>query len=122
MTFYERLQKLCRGQNTTPSAVAKLLGISTGSVSAWKTGAVPSSMSLNKLSTYFGVTVDYLLNGTETVVYETSDIEEEIFSTISLLQDPKIRKLLQRLIKASQGDLTKIDKLLDLFDLGAENG
>ena len=122
MTFYERLNSLCRKSGTTITGVCKLLGISSGTVSAWKTGAMPRGDTVRKIAEYLGVSTDYLLTGKEPEAYETSDIEEEIFDTIAILREPKIRKLVQRLTEASQSDLSKIDKLLDLFLKGAENG
>lgn len=122
MTFYERLRKICEDNDTTPTTVAKRLGISTGSVSAWKNGSTPSGENLAKLAYYFDTTVEYLLNGTEPKVFETDEVEEEIFEAISLLKDPKMRRLVQRLRNASYEDFRKIDKLLDVLGLGAENG
>ena len=61
--FFERFAALCKEMNETPNSVAKALGISSGSVTAWKNGTEPRSKTLAKLAEYFGVTTDYLLNG-----------------------------------------------------------
>ena len=59
--FFARFQTLCQQNGTSPNAVAKALGIPSGSVTAWKQGAAPRSATLNKLAQYFDVSVDYLL-------------------------------------------------------------
>ncbi len=122
MTFYDRFLKLCGEAGVRPTAVVKLLGMSTGSYSSWKDGSIPSGENLAKLANYFGTTVEYLLYGTEPQVFETNEMEEEIFEAIALLKDPKMRRLVQRLRNASYEDFRKIDKLLDVLEMGAENG
>ena len=37
--------------------------MSRTSVNKWKNGTVPSGATINKLADYFGVSVDYILNG-----------------------------------------------------------
>ena len=59
--FWERLVQLCAERNTKPNPVAKELGISSGSVTNWKNGAVPHSATLKKIADYFGVSTSYLL-------------------------------------------------------------
>lgn len=65
--FFDRFYQLCRRCGSSPNAVAKELGIPSGSVTAWKQGAVPRSATLNKLAQYFEVSVDYLLGKEEAV-------------------------------------------------------
>ena len=60
-TFFDRFHELCRRCGSSPNAVAKALGIPSGSVTAWKQGSLPRSATLNKLAAYFDVSVDYLL-------------------------------------------------------------
>lgn len=59
--FWERFVQLCAEHNTKPNPVAKELGISSGSVTNWKNGAVPQSATLKKIADYFGVSTSYLL-------------------------------------------------------------
>lgn len=60
-TFFERYSQLCSSVNGTPNSVAKELGISSGSVTAWKNGTEPRSKTLTKIADYFDVSTDYLL-------------------------------------------------------------
>ena len=64
-TFFDRFHTLCRRRGTSANAVARELGIPSGSVTAWKQGTSPRAATLHKLSAYFGVSVDYLLGRTK---------------------------------------------------------
>lgn len=59
--FYENFKRLCSERGTTPTAVAKAMGISTSMTANWKKGGVPRSDTLQKVADYFGVSVSYLL-------------------------------------------------------------
>lgn len=59
--FWDIFVELCAEKSTTPNAVAKKLGLSSGSVTSWKNGAIPRDTTLNKIAKYFGVTPEYLL-------------------------------------------------------------
>ena len=69
MTFYERYCELCRGKGLKPHSrtTAEKIGISNALVTAWKKGSKPKSVTLEKLSEFFGVSIDYLLNGYESL-------------------------------------------------------
>lgn len=59
--FFERFSALCKERGETPNSVAKFIGASSGSVTAWKKGTDPRNATLAKIADYFGVTTDYLL-------------------------------------------------------------
>lgn len=50
--FWETYVKACKERKTSPSAVAKALGLSSGSPTAWKRGATPSIGTIFKISSY----------------------------------------------------------------------
>ena len=75
--FFERYSELCYSVNETPNSVAKELGVSSGSVTAWKNGTEPRPKTLSKIADYFGVTTDYLL-GKETEKAPTSQGERRV--------------------------------------------
>ena len=62
--FYDNFINLCTQKDVTPSAVMRAIGLNKSSATYWKKGSIPSSETLQKLADYFGVSVDYLLNGT----------------------------------------------------------
>lgn len=59
--FYDQFIELCVRKGISPSRAAVEMGINKSSVTMWKNGSIPSTPTLNKLSNYFGVSVDYLL-------------------------------------------------------------
>lgn len=58
--FWGRFEDLCKNIGKAPNAVAKELGVPSGSVTAWKKGSTPRNETLVKIASYFDVTVDYL--------------------------------------------------------------
>lgn len=60
-TFFERYSALCKERGETPNSIAKIIGASSGSVTAWKKGTAPRNATLTKIADYFGVSTDYLL-------------------------------------------------------------
>lgn len=64
--MYEKYQILLDKTNKTNYQVAKETGISQTAFSNWKTGRTePSIESLQKLSKYFGVPIEYFLSNSE---------------------------------------------------------
>ena len=59
--FWNTLVELCNKKGVSPNFVAKELGITSGTVTSWKKGAIPRDTTLNKIAKYFGVTPEYLL-------------------------------------------------------------
>ena len=64
-TFFPRFYALCRSRGTSPNAVARELGIPSGSVTAWKQGSAPRAKTLHKLAQYFDVSLENLLGQNE---------------------------------------------------------
>lgn len=63
MTFYDRYEQLCseRGMRPQTPEMLEIAGVTSGSVSGWKKGALPKTEVLCRLASYFQVTTDYLL-------------------------------------------------------------
>ena len=53
--FWLRLKELCAEKKTTPTAVCKAIGLSTGSPPMWKRGTIPNPTARAKIADYFGV-------------------------------------------------------------------
>lgn len=64
MTVFERIEKLRKEKNISQGKLEKELGFSNGSISKWKT-STPNPERLQKLATYFGVSIEYLMTGTD---------------------------------------------------------
>lgn len=77
MGFWDNYVDLCTKNGKTPNGAAEEIGISSGSITAWKKGRVPRPQNQKQIADYFGVTVDYLLNGQKENA-PGSDAESEI--------------------------------------------
>ena len=53
--FWANYQELCKKDGKSASGLAKELGISSGTVTGWKNGVIPSDSSLQKIASHFGV-------------------------------------------------------------------
>lgn len=64
--MYEIFEKLCNQKGVTPYRFCKDTGISTSTISTWKTkGSLCGSKLQKIICEYFGVTADYLMTGKE---------------------------------------------------------
>ena len=62
MTFYDRVNELCREHGISITALALALGFSKGTPSNWKTMTKPPrAENVKKVAEYFGVTVASLM-------------------------------------------------------------
>ncbi len=59
--FWDKFYQLCRKNNTWPNPVAKELGYSNAVCTRWGNGTLPKAEALIKISNYFNVSIDYLL-------------------------------------------------------------
>lgn len=59
--FYKRYLELCVSAGKTPSAVAAAIGLSNAAATGWKNGKLPSDVTIQKLSAYFGVTAAQIM-------------------------------------------------------------
>lgn len=60
--FYDTFIKLCESNGVTPATVARAIGVNPQTISMWKTqGSTPNANTIQKLSDYFGVPINFLL-------------------------------------------------------------
>lgn len=59
--FYDIVNALCKERKTTITRMAEEVGLSNAAPTSWRKGSVPKLGTLNKISEYFGVSVEYLL-------------------------------------------------------------
>ena len=90
MNLFDRVKLLCKNKGISLSIMEKEIGISAGASYKWKKSS-PSMEVLNKLSSYFNVSVDYLTTGKEKeggeeyyLNEETKEIAQEIFENPDL--------------------------------------
>ena len=78
MEFHERLYDVRKKAGMTQSDLAEKLDVSRQAVSRWEMGtAKPEFENLIAISDIFGVSVDYLLKGSETPITEKEQPDEE---------------------------------------------
>lgn len=63
--FYERLNAICRSRGTTPTGLAKSLGLSTSRQNTWKKSGAPKGEELSKIADFLDVSTEYLLEKTD---------------------------------------------------------
>lgn len=108
--FWKNFYNLCSIHGKSPNSVAKELGISSGAVTAWKSGRVPHHNTLLKISNYFAVTVDFLLcHGEEEKPTandgELSDNRKKLMEFANSVPEDKVDLLLrvmQSIVEADQ--------------------
>ena len=96
-TFFSRYEALCRSRGETPNSVAKVIGASSGSVTAWKHGTEPRPATVAKIAEYFGVTTDFLLGTSpvEAAQVTEADIKFALFGGDCEITDEMYREVLQ---------------------------
>lgn len=62
MMFYEKLQRLCASRGLSITQFCKEVGLSNATASKWKQGAKPFHSSLYRISKFFDVEIEYLLD------------------------------------------------------------
>ena len=92
--FWENFKALCDDLHESPNNIASKLGISSGTVTNWKNGAEPRVSQLIKISSYFNVSLDFLILGTRTMKELRTDENELLAVYNSLVNDQDRRDLL----------------------------
>lgn len=74
--FYDNYIKLCNQAGKSPSFVAEEVGLKKSAVTSWKKGRIPTDANLQKLASYFGVTVESLI-GKKNAVSDSDTISDD---------------------------------------------
>lgn len=104
--FWEKYHALCTKSNKTPSAVAKEIGITSGTVSGWKRGNKPQELTITKIEKYFGVPTGYFNDGEEKPPMQLSIGEENIirlYRSFSESDQGKVQAFVASLEKSQGG-------------------
>ena len=90
--FPSRLRELRKGKGVSQDVVSKELGVSKSTLGLWETGdTLPDAKAICDLSTYYGVSADYLLGKTRT---STTDIKIKKICESTGLSEKAIESLL----------------------------
>ena len=101
--FYLSFLRLCKEKGKTPTAVAKEAGLSKGSPTAWKNGAVPKKAQKEKLCLYFEVSEEVLLGYKENPAGEVPS-GPAMYNQLSDEDKKLIDQMIERLYKKRFGD------------------
>ena len=82
MTLLDRVKQLCAANGISQAKLEKEIGISSGASYKWKNSS-PSMEVLEKLSKYFGVSVDYLMTGKEKEGEENGNLDTTDYGNLS---------------------------------------
>lgn len=88
MDFATNLNRICREKGTTPTAVCKVLGVSTSKVNLWNGGSLPKQEMLLRLAKHLGCSVmDFFADDEDlhTVKDEMDDDEKDIIRVFRML-------------------------------------
>ena len=114
--FFEQLQKLCNSNNISLTALVEdKLHMSRSNVTKWKDGKVPKIDTIQKISSYFNVSADYLL-GNEQKNKPLVNNDEELTEYLQQLKTRPEMKMLFNLAKgATKEDVEKAVKIVEAF-------
>lgn len=108
--YYENFEKLCLEKNITASKVSRATGISTATLSSWKKNVyTPKQDKLQLIADYFGVSLDYLINGEKTIE------EKAKFDARLSGIDDTLKEYLWKLNELSKEKQECVMKLIDLL-------
>ncbi len=65
MSFYNAVKTLCDKKGISLAALAREVGLSNSATTYWKRGSLPRYETLKKISRYFDVSIDWLLDSEE---------------------------------------------------------
>lgn len=111
---YDTFEKLCAAKGVTPYRVAKETGVSTSTLSSWKTGRyTPKQEKLQKIADYFGITVDQLTGVQTDVQSDGYYVNEDTARTAQqIFEDPYLRILFDAAQDSRPEDLQMAADLL----------
>ena len=113
MGLLDRVKALCKLKGISLGTMEKEMGISNGASYKWKNSS-PSMEMLNRLSNYFGVSVDYLTTGQEKeneLKYYYNDETAEIAQF--LFENPNYKVLFDASRKVKPEDIQFVKEMID---------
>lgn len=115
--FWDNFVSLCTENEKSPNGVAAELNVSSGSVTAWKKGAIPRIGTLHKIADYFGVSVAHLLGEDETAVREEAEQNrEKILRLTESAEESLMQMFLLKMMDATEDQRDTMRNLFSLSD------
>lgn len=105
--FFDNFNAICKAKHTTPTAVVKLLGLSSSKVTAWKNGSLPKEDVIQMLADKLGVDVTVFFNDNTAHTQDTNSVDEEV--VVYCRNGKTIRK------KLTKEQMDYLDKFINSF-------
>lgn len=119
--MYEIFEKLCNERGIKPYKVCKETGITTATISNWKAGRyTPKTDKMQKIADFFGVSVEYLTTGKDSVsnsdlnAKDQRDIKEILANTEQLLRQPGL------MFEGKPASQESVESILSAMQVGME--
>ena len=118
-TFGKRLRALREQRGLRQEDIGKVINVGKSAVSQWESGArIPDLETVNRLSSYFGVSVDYLLGRTDSretpqhdKINTSADEVTELLETLH--KRPEMKMLFSITKNATKEDIEKAVKIIE---------
>lgn len=88
--FYDRLLEACENAGVKITPLVKELNLSTGSPTAWKSGVLPNSKTIQLLAERLNVTVGWLMGEDDAI---TPEELKALYNKIDMLDEESTEKL-----------------------------
>ena len=114
MTTFERIESLRKSAGISQGKLEKELGFSNGSISKWKTSK-PTTERLQKIADYFGVSIEFLMNGEEENAAEESYYLNEDARELAefMFKNPEYKVLFDASRKVKKEDIAFVKQMID---------
>lgn len=111
--MYEIFELLCTKRGITPYKFCKETGVSTSTISTWKTKKSQCRPELaEKVCEYFGISHDYLMTGKETrLTVEQASIDVQLAR-----QQKRIKEYMLKFANLSDDKRNQIMSLIDMLE------
>lgn len=109
--MYEIFLKLLTEKGVTAYKVGKETGIASSTFTDWKTGrSVPKQEKLQKIADYFGVSLDYLMTGSD-----KKYSSEDALLDVRISEDFELKEALKKYYSLDDRKKKHILELIDLL-------
>lgn len=121
MDLKERIKELCKNKRISMNLLEQELGFGKGYIS--KLGqSTPNTLKIQKIADYFGVTVDYLMTGTDSSENDSALTRKDERDIEKILEQTKEQLLSQEglMFDGNPASPEAIESILSAMQIGME--
>ena len=103
MTLGERIQQLRKEKRLTQAALASNIGVTVAQLTRYETqGVQPNADALKRMAMVFGITIDFLVNGTTVQKAENAITDSKLIGLFKQIEnlETEDRQVVAKLIEA----------------------